>query len=77
MVIIFALVLLVSNLVTGFLVFKGVQLGLRWQLQAQEKHPPTMENPVQIVAEQITQGKQEEEVKSLVSEWLNGADERR
>jgi hypothetical protein len=66
--------------VTGFLVLKGVQLGLRWQLQTKQERPPTMESPIAPIMEKVEQRqaeKQQEEIKSLYSEWMNGAEESR
>jgi hypothetical protein len=65
-------------IVTGFLTFKSVQLGLRWQMEIKQVRPPTLNSPIQPIiekVEQIQQGKQEQEVKSVFNEWVNGVDE--
>lgn len=68
----------ITALVVGFLVLKGVQLGLRWQIQAKQEQPPTFDSPIQPIldkVEQKQQAKQEDEVKSVFNEWVNGVEE--
>lgn len=61
----------------GFVAFKGVQLGLRWQIEVRSEKPPTLETPnpiapmVEARQEKVFQ-KQEAEQTSVISEWLNG-----
>lgn len=59
----------------GFVAFKGVQLGLRWQMETRKEHPPTMEikNPVTPIME----AKQEKEQTTVFNEWIHGTDESR
>jgi hypothetical protein len=59
--------------VTGFLVLKSIQLGLRWQIQTAKQEIPTMEikNPIAPIIE----AKQEREHNSILHEYLNGAEE--
>jgi hypothetical protein len=73
--IILALIIPVVILATGFLTFKSVQLGLRWQIEVRQEKPPTLEvnNPIQPVME----AKQEKEVSNILEEWFNGAEESR
>jgi hypothetical protein len=73
--IILALIIPVVILATGFLTFKSVQLGLRWQIEVRQEKPPTLEvkNPIAPVFE----AKQEKEVESIIGEWLNGTEESR
>ena len=68
-----------SIALTGFIVLKSVQLGLRWQIQAIQKQEPTMElkNPIQPIVEQKQTEKQEQYVNQVIDEWLNGSKEKR
>jgi hypothetical protein len=58
----------------GFVAYKGVQLGLRWQIEVRQEKPPTLEvpNPVQPIIEH----KQEKEQANIFNEWLNGEESR-
>lgn len=61
----------------GFVAYKGVQLGLRWQIETKQEQQPTLNSPIQPIVEKVEQkqqAKQEEEVKSVFNEWVNGAD---
>lgn len=78
-VIILALCIPITALVVGFLTFKSVHLGLKWQYQAKQEQPPTLDNPIQPILDKVEhkqQAKQEEEIKSVFGEWVNGAEER-
>jgi hypothetical protein len=80
MVTILALCIPLTALVVGFLVFKSVQLGLRWQIETKQEQTPTIHSPIQPILEKLEQKqvqKQEEEAKSLFNEWVNGTDESR
>lgn len=60
----------------GFVAYKGVQLGLRWQVEVKKEQLPTMKplpNPVATVFE----AKQEKQIESIVDEWFHGAKESR
>ncbi len=59
----------------GFVAYKGVQLGLRWQVETKQAHPPTLNSPIKPISEKIEQKqaeKQEKEQVSILQEWLNG-----
>lgn len=62
----------VAILLTGIVVLKAVQLGLRWQLQAVEKREPTMHNPIIEVVQQKKEEKARDEAKSYIEEVLYG-----
>lgn len=64
----------------GFVAFKGVQLGLRWQIETKKEQKPTLEvNPIKPIIEakqQKEQKTQEEESASIFKEWLFGEEKR-
>jgi hypothetical protein len=62
----------VAILLTGIIVLKSVQLGLRWQLQAAEKQEPVMHNPVTEAVQQKKDEKAREEAKTFIEEVLYG-----
>ena len=74
--IILALCIPVTAIVTGFLTFKALQLGLRWNIEVKKEQAPTLEvNPIKpiIEAKQEKEAiKQEKETNSILHEWLNG-----
>lgn len=75
MIIILALCIPVTAIVTGFLTFKAVQLGLRWQIEVKQEEKPTMEkipNPISEIVQNTHTYKQEKESASIFNEWLNG-----
>jgi hypothetical protein len=61
------LVLLISipitNLITGYLVFKAVQIGLRWNMQLKKDQEPILNNPIKQHFEEKKEVKMEQEVK--------------
>jgi hypothetical protein len=68
----------ITALVVGFLVLKSVHLGLKWQFQAKQEQPPTLDSPIQPIldkVEQKQQAKQAEVSESVFNEWVNGAEE--
>jgi hypothetical protein len=68
----------ITALVVGFLVLKSVHLGLKWQFQAKQEQPPTLDSPIQPILDRVEskqQAKQVDEVKSVYNEWMNGAEE--
>lgn len=69
--IILAIILPISIAITGFLVWKSVQLGLRWQVEVRHEKPPTMEKP-QNPLEPLQQAKQIKQQESILDEWVNG-----
>ncbi|WP_335693297.1 hypothetical protein [Neobacillus drentensis] len=69
-----------TAIVVGLLTLKAVQLGLKWQMQTNKNEQPSLEinNPVApiIKAKQEKQSIQRDnEVQSLLDEWINGAEE--
>lgn len=66
----------VTALVTGFLVFKSIQLGLRWQMEVKQEKAPTLETPKNPI-QPILDKKAEKEQENLLNEWLHGATESR
>lgn len=82
MVIILALCIPITAIVMGFFTLKGVQLGLRWQVEMKEEKQPSFDvpNPVAPIVE-MKQNRdirqQEKEIDSVFHEWVNGAEERR
>lgn len=60
----------------GFLVaIKSVQLGLRWQLQVEEKHEPELKSPISPIVEAVQVKKDEkarDEAKTFIEEVLYG-----
>jgi hypothetical protein len=65
--------------VTGFLVLKSVQLGLKWQIQTTKQEQPTLEikNPIQPIVEAKQEKEQSREQENILNEWLNGPQESR
>jgi hypothetical protein len=63
----------------GFIAFKGVQLGLKWQIQTTKQETPTLEikNPIQPFVEQKQVVKQEKAMQNILDEWVNGPEESR
>jgi hypothetical protein len=78
--IILALCIPVTAIVTGFLTFKAVQLGLRWQIETKQQQEPTMTvNPIAPIIEAKQEKEmiqQEKETTSILQEWLNGEESR-
>ena len=62
----------VAILLTGIIVLKSVQLGLRWQLQAAEKQEPIMHNPVTEAVQAKKDEKSRDEAKTFIEEVLYG-----
>jgi hypothetical protein len=62
----------VAILLTGIIVLKSVQLGLRWQLQAAKKQEPVMHNPIAEAAQAKKDEKRSEEAKTFIEEVLYG-----
>jgi hypothetical protein len=69
----------VSIALTGFLVLKSVQLGLKWQIQTSEKEKPEMKipNPIKEQKEQKQTVKQVAFTADILDEYLNGPKESR
>jgi hypothetical protein len=57
----------------GFVAYKGVQLGLRWQIEVRQEQLPTLEvkNPIAPIIE----ARQEKEQVNIFKEYMYGADE--
>lgn len=45
----------ITAIVVGFLVLKSVQLGLKWQIQAEKKQEPELKSPIQPIVEAVQQ----------------------
>jgi hypothetical protein len=62
----------------GFVAFKGVQLGLKWQIQTTKQETPTLEikNPISNIIQNTHTHKQEKDTLNILDEWVNGAEER-
>jgi hypothetical protein len=77
MIYIILLLIPVIIAVTGFIVFKAVQLGLRWQIETKQEQMPTMETPkIPNPLAPFVEARQEKEVASVFYEWTEGAKER-
>lgn len=63
----------ISLVLVGFLVLKGVSLGLKWQIQVESKQTPTLSIPNPIA--KFNQSKQEKMTNDVLDEWLNGSKE--
>lgn len=78
--IILALCIPVTAIVTGFLTFKAVQLGLKWQIETKKEQLPTLKvNPIAPIIEAKQEKEavqQEKETTSILQEWLNGEESR-
>lgn len=75
--IILALMIPVSIAITGFLSFKALQLGLRWNIETKKEQLPTMEAPIKNPVTPIIEARQEKETASVFNEWVNGVVEER
>jgi len=75
-IIILALMIPVSIAITGFLTFKAVHLGLRWNIETKKEQLPTMEAPIKNPITPIVEARQEKETASVFNEWVNGVEER-
>jgi hypothetical protein len=77
-VIILSLCIPLAFIAGGFVAFKGVQLGLKWQIQTTKQETPTLEikNPIQPIVEQKQAFKQGKEMQNILDEWVNGAEEK-
>jgi hypothetical protein len=73
LVIILALCIPVTALVTGFFTLKGVHLGLKWQYEIKHEEKPSMVIPNPV--EPILEARQKERQENLLNEWLNGVPE--
>lgn len=55
-----------------FCAIKAVQLGLRWQLQAEVKQEPVLNNPIVDTIAQNKVEKTNQHIKEAMQEWLYG-----
>lgn len=62
----------VVTLITGFLVFKSVQLGLRWQIETKQEAKPTLNNPVKEHIQEKKIEKEQQEIKNNINAWIYG-----
>lgn len=53
----------VTNIITGYLVFKAVQVGLRWNMQLKKDQEPILNNPIKQHFEEKKEAKMAEEAK--------------
>jgi len=53
----------VTNIITGYLVFKAVQVGLRWNMQLKKDSEPTLNNPIAKHFEEKKEAKAAEQAK--------------
>jgi hypothetical protein len=77
-VIILALCIPLSFIAGGFVAYKGVQLGLRWQTEIKKEKEPLLTNPLKPLVDPIVMAKNkkaESEQTNILNEWLNGAKE--
>ena len=65
--------LLLAFLAGFFCAIKSVQLGLRWQIQTEQKQEPVLSNPITEVIENKQVEDANKATAQLVDEWLNGA----
>ena len=71
------MVILISNLLCfilgGFIAIKCIQIGLRWNMQIENKNEPEIKkNIIQKAIEKREIKKETDDRQSLVDEWLNG-----
>lgn len=62
----------VAILLTGIIVLKSVQLGLRWNMQVAEKQEPIMHNPIAEAVQAKKDEKARDEAKTFIEEVLYG-----
>ena len=76
MVTIVIIIGLLLAFITGFFcAIKSVQLGLRWQIQAERKQEPVVNSPIAPIVNAVQQAKAEEinkYAKEQAQEWLFG-----
>jgi hypothetical protein len=70
-VIILALCIPITAIVTGYFTLKAVQLGLRWQIETKQQQLPTMDKPV---VNPFESNKNVPDISdpNILQEWLNG-----
>lgn len=64
-----------SFVLGGFLTWKSLQLGLRWNMQLSEKKEPTLQTPIEKVVETVQENKAfkiEQHNKDIMNEWMFG-----
>ena len=62
----------VAILLTGIIVLKSVQLGLRWNMQVTKKQEPIMHNPITEAVQAKKDEKARDEAKTFIEEVLYG-----
>lgn len=72
MVIVLALCIPLTAVVMGYFTLKGVQLGLRWKIQAEQKQLPTMDKPQIINPFEKKPVIPDLSDPNILNEWLNG-----
>ena len=64
--------LLLAFMAGFFFAIKSVQLGLRWQIQTEQKQEPVLSNPITEVIENKQVEDANKATAQLMDEWLNG-----
>lgn len=76
--IILAICIPLTGVITGYFTLKAVQMGLRWQVEIKKEQKPTMEkqdiNPFERQAP-APQQSNEIDANNILYEWINGAKE--
>lgn len=73
--IILALCIPLAFIAGGYVAFKGVHLGLRWQQEVKQDKQPTMTNPIAEVIHKKKAEKDDKEQANIFNEWVNGVKE--
>ncbi len=64
--------LLLAFMAGFFCAIKSVQLGLRWQIQTEQKQEPVLSNPITEVIENKQVEDANKATAQLMDEWMNG-----
>jgi hypothetical protein len=78
MTIILALCIPLSFIAGGFVAYKGVHLGLRWQTEIKKEKEPSLANPLKPLVDPIVMAKgkkSESEQANVLREWIIGEEE--
>jgi hypothetical protein len=59
----------VAFILGAFITIKAIQIGLRWQMQAEKKEQPTISSPLQPIADILNEKKVENLSADILSEW--------
>lgn len=77
MIMILALCIPVTALVTGYFTLKGVHMCLKWQYELKHEEKPVMDVSEPIANLFKTNEKPKTETANILNEWLNGPSEQR